>query len=120
MSTTYYLVNKKQYNQRKIESERIIKFVEHCEYELKSRNILYTDYVLTKLRFNLEDELDVVEEIEILRTSWGGAKVGRKVTWIKNQEYIDDMMRNGDYILIDEYDEQYTLDEFYEKMKQGG
>jgi carboxypeptidase C (cathepsin A) len=117
MSTTYYLVNKEQYNQRKRELGKIERFVEYCESELENRDIQYDDSVLHILKNGLEDELFYLEEIEILRTSWGGEKVSRKVKWIKSQEYIDDMMRSGEYLLIDEYDEQYTLDEFYEKMK---
>ncbi len=117
MSTTYYLVNKEQYNERKKELSKIKRFIERTKEELENSSIEYNDLVLFVLKSNLEDELFHIEEIEILRTSWGGEKIGRKVRWIKNQEYIDDMMRSGEYLLIDEYDEQYTLDEFYEKMK---
>jgi len=117
MSTTYYLVNKEQYNERKKELSKIKRFIERTKEELENSNIEYNDSILFTLGSNLEDELFHIEEIAILRTSWGGVDIGRKVTWIENQEYIDDIMRSGEYLLIDEYDEHYTLEEFYEKMK---
>jgi hypothetical protein len=120
MSTMFYLVNHKENMMYNAECKKINEFVEEVEKLAETKGIK-NDYIyMMTLKDNLLLEVDMPEEIELAyrigRTGKGNGNVEYNV-WL-TQEYVEDSTRNGHYVIMDEYDNVFTTDEFFRMVQE--
>jgi hypothetical protein len=102
------------------ECKKINEFVEEVEKLAETKGIK-NDYIyMMTLKDNLLLEVDMPEEIELAyrigRTGKGNGNVEYNV-WL-TQEYVEDSTRNGHYVIMDEYDNVFTTDEFFRMVQE--
>lgn len=113
MSVKYYLRKPNEHKIFNAEKDKIKDFVKKVKNGLEQSNIEYCRFGLLDFKNSLVNELNEPNDIHIANT------VGTKtVKWFHDEKFIRDKVNNEKYVIYDEYDRPYTLDDFFTEIKE--
>ena len=113
MSTSYYLIDKASLQRKKQHYKQVAELIENIEQLTKKLTVADAQDVEDKLiefRNNLEWLIEAHEQ--------GICKTGyKRVSWHMRKEELEEQYKIGHYVIQDEYQREYTLEEFMRKVE---